>query len=137
MFDVDETICKAFEKLERRPPKRSWPECQRILWIHKESGDRYVHIFLPYLQILFEYLLEHGVRIAFFSAGHKERNLSVLPKLLQSFWGVEKYEDLKSKAQFAIYCKDDMRWGNRQGNQAMREWGDYVKDLRKIIRDGE
>jgi len=122
------------ETFESPPPEQSWPECQRILWIHKESGGRYVHIFLPFLQILFEYLLKHGVRIAFFSSGHKERNLSVLSELLQFFWGIEKYEELKSKAQFAIHStKDDMQ----ERIRAMFEGENTVKDLRKVILDGE
>jgi len=109
------------------PWKKFDVECPRIPW----RGDFIV--CLPYLQILFEYLLEQGARIVFLSAGIKERNVAVISGLLTSFWGCEKYEGMKSKGQFYIFSKEDMREGNRSANEV----SDWVKDLRKVIREGE
>lgn len=107
-------------------------ECPHI-WFTWED-EPYVHVFLPHLQIFFNYLLERGVRIAFSSGGQKDRNLAVIPELLTSFWGREKYEALKLKGQFRIHSTDDMREGNRSARCGE---GNYVKDLQLIIQDGE
>ncbi|XP_065218633.1 uncharacterized protein LOC135844387 isoform X5 [Planococcus citri] len=137
VFDIDGTLCKGglvWEK-EEELIRKSFPECPIIVWnCHYRDGSigRYPHLFLPHLRILFDYLLERGVRIAFFSSAAKERNLTVIPELLTSFWGIEKFEALKAEGQFDIFSQEHMRRGIFHGSE-----GGNVKDLKVVIRDGE
>ncbi|XP_065218640.1 uncharacterized protein LOC135844387 isoform X12 [Planococcus citri] len=136
VFDIDGTLCKSdlVEKEREEIVRKSFPECPIIIW-NQHYGDgsigRTPHVFLPHLKILFDYLLEQGVRIVFFSGGPKERNLAVIPELLTSFWGDEKFEALKAKGQFDIFSKEHCR------ERAFRGEGNFVKDLKVVIRDGE
>ncbi|XP_065218528.1 uncharacterized protein LOC135844298 isoform X1 [Planococcus citri] len=140
VFDIDNTLCYSWlssEEREEKTIRKSLSECPIIVWNQHYSKDgsidRYPHVFLPHLKILFDYLLEQGVRIVFFSSGPKERNLTVIPELLMSFWGSEKFEALKAKGQFDIFSKDHMR----KGRTAPGEQGNYVKDLKVVVGDGE
>lgn len=129
VFDIDSTLCKSnligAESIEYA--KMNHAECPLIEWRY------YNHLFLPHLRILFDYLLKQGVRIVFFSSAGEERNVTVIPKLLTSFYGDERYETLKSEGQFAIFSDEQMRKGT---HRHLRE-GNYVKDLGVVIRDGE
>ena len=127
VFDIDNTLCKNIVSRENVEFASEYhPECPIIEW------NGYSHLFLPHLQILFHYLLDKGGRIVFFSSAVEERNVSVIPELLTSFWGDEKYRALKSKGQFDIFSKAH----TRNGIENTKE-GNYVKDLRVVLRDGE
>ncbi|XP_065218638.1 uncharacterized protein LOC135844387 isoform X10 [Planococcus citri] len=138
VFDIDDTLCKSDlwdEVKEEEIVRKNFPECPIINWnqrLFNGSIYRTPHVFLPHLKILFDYLLEQGVRIVFFSGGAKQRNLAVIPELLTYFWGSEKFEALKAEGQFDIFSKDHLR----EGRTAPGE-GNYVKDLKVVIRDGE
>ncbi|XP_065218632.1 uncharacterized protein LOC135844387 isoform X4 [Planococcus citri] len=136
VFDIDNTLCYSLYLSggEEKIIQMSFPECPIIDWnrrLYDDSFLRYPHVFLPHLKILFEYLLEQGVRIVFFSSGPKERNLTVIPELLTSFWGCEKFEALKAEGQFDIFSEEHRREGTSPDE------GNYVKDLKVVIRDGE
>ncbi|XP_065218630.1 uncharacterized protein LOC135844387 isoform X2 [Planococcus citri] len=140
VFDIDGTLCigSYVEEKEEEIIKKWLPECPIIVWNEAEEyygttrTVRHPHIFLPHLKILFDYLLEQDVRIVFFSANHREtRNLIVIPELLTSFWGSEKFEALKAKGQFDIFSLKHCR------KRAVRGEGTYVKDLKVVLRDGE
>jgi hypothetical protein len=128
VFDIDECLCcrgeDSVKDLKRM--KKQLPECPIIHFTHDSCGKIH-YIFLPYLQILFDYLLEQGARIVFFSGGSEERNVAVIPALLTSFWGDQKYKTLKSKGQFDIFSKEDLHNHCREDH----------KDLNVVIRDGE
>ncbi|TSJ80491.1 MAG: hypothetical protein NMK33_03220 [Candidatus Cardinium sp.] len=126
VFDIDDALCRVIEQTEKiELLKKYSPECPIITYIH--NGDRfkgeYTHIFSPYLNILFEYSIEKGVRIAFFSSAIKERNISVIPELLISFWDEAQYQKLKSGRQFDIFSREDLRY--------------CVKDLSVVIQKDE
>lgn len=135
VFDIDDALCRVIDETqELELIKKYSPECPIITYIH--TGDRfkgdYIHSFSPYLNILFEYLIERGVRIVFFSSALKERNLSVIPELLTSFWGAARYQTLKSEGQFEIFSRDNLRLGLHLGRE-----GNCVKDLRIVIEKDE
>ncbi|XP_065218639.1 uncharacterized protein LOC135844387 isoform X11 [Planococcus citri] len=134
VFDIDNTLCYGEYLSEEGIIRKSFPECPIIVWnkpYRNGETTRYPHVFLPHLKILFDYLLEQGVRIAFFSSGPKERNLTVIPELLTSFWGSEKSEALKAKGQFDIFSEEHLR------KSTSLERRNEVKDLKIVIRDGE
>ncbi|XP_065218635.1 uncharacterized protein LOC135844387 isoform X7 [Planococcus citri] len=136
VFDIDGTLCYARHMGEKEEIiRKSFPECPIIDWnerLFDGSIYRTPHVFLPHLKILFDYLLEQGVRIVFFSSGPKERNLTVIPELLTSFWGCEKFKALKAEGQFDIFSEEHTR-----ERAFPDETGGYVKDLKVVIRDGE
>lgn len=126
VFDIDNTLCQSnARRIDESFIRENHPECPIIHY------EEYVHIFLPYLQILFDYLIGQGARVVFFSSAPEERNTSVIPELLVSFWGSQKYEALKSVGQFDIFSKKDMRKGKERGE------GNYVKDLKVVIQNEE
>lgn len=130
VFDIDNTLCSvAYSEKDLEFAKKSQPDCPVIIWKHK-SGN-YPHVFIPYLRVLFDYLLEKGVRIAFFCTAVEERNPAVIPTLLTSFWGRKKFEALKAKGQFAMFSRDDLR-PSHEGEEGMNK-----KDLKIVIREGE
>ncbi|XP_065206919.1 uncharacterized protein LOC135836185 [Planococcus citri] len=140
VFDIDDTLCKsdfigirAGEKALKIAIKNH-PECPFIFsdeW-EDRSFMRKLHVFLPYLQIVFDYLLQQGVRIVFFSCSMKKRNVSVIPELLISFWGREKFEALKAKGQFEIFSAEHVR-----PCTTFQDEGTCVKDLKVVIRGDE
>lgn len=132
VFDVDATLCSVADSKEKlKYAKEHHPESPIIDWDCKSFN--FHHVFIPYLQVLFDYLLEKGVRIVFFSSAVKERDLLVIPNLLVTFYGREKYEALKSEGQFAIFSREFLRLRNKTTD----EEGVYIKDLSLVIRDGE
>ncbi|XP_065218266.1 uncharacterized protein LOC135844087 [Planococcus citri] len=126
VFDIDCTLCKPqviLDQLENA--KKYHPECPIFFW------NNVSHVFLPYLQVLFDYLIEHDVRIVFFSFGDKERNVLVISQLLTSFWGEVKYEALKTKGQFDIFSMEDTREGIHESEY------EFVKDLKVVLKGPE
>lgn len=135
VFDIDDALCRVIDDTEQLELiKKYSPECPIITYTH--TGDRfkgdYIHSFSPYLNILFEYLIKQGARIAFFSSALKERNISVVPELLTSFWGEARYQTLKSEGQFEIFSRDNLRLGLGVGRE-----GNCVKDLSIVIQKDE
>lgn len=118
VFDIDGTLCcKADNELKLSYAKRNQPDCSII--------PRYTvhYVCIPYLEVLLDFLLGKGVRIVFFSAGAKERNIPLVSDLLTSFWGCQKFEALKAEGQFAIFSGEDLHYNK--------------KDLNRVIREGE
>ncbi|XP_065217541.1 uncharacterized protein LOC135843534 [Planococcus citri] len=140
-FDIDDTLCTRpdyfRDELEQlNIVRKNHPECPIICFTDTSCvlNTTYTYVFLPYLHILFDYLLKEDVRIVFFSAADKRRNLQVIAELLTSFWGTVKFETLKAKGQFDILSLENMREGNKSFRSGE---GNYVKDLKAVIRDGE
>ncbi|XP_065225931.1 uncharacterized protein LOC135849421 [Planococcus citri] len=136
VFGINNTLCYSRYLCEDEEEiiRKSFPECSIIDWNeHYGTGEiaRHAHVFLPHLKILFDYLLEQSVRIVFFSHAPKERNSTVIPQLLTSFWGSEKFEALKAKGQFDIFSEEHLRKRTTRGE------GNKVKDLKVVIRNDE
>lgn len=119
MFDVD-TLNKQH------------PECKLILYPLIESG--YIHCFIPYLDVLFEYLINKNNRIVFFSAGPENRNISVIERLLVSLFGENNYQILKQQGQFEVFSSQHLR-------EAIYEKGEiynnHIKDLKIVLKENE
>lgn len=145
VFDIDNALCIRASCEDLPHIREEHPECPIIMFRHKDKWSEeyttYPHIFIPYLQILFEYLIKQGVRIVFFSSGDKQRNIPVITELLTSFWGTEKYEALKSKGQFDIFSIEHTREGLYRENvyytYKKGTEGTNVKDLKVVVREGE
>ena len=132
VFDIDDAICMIGNSYELEAIKAANPECPIVMY-KCEKSEQYPHLFVPYLQVLFEYLIKNGARVVFFSSAVEHRNISVIPQLLVNILGEERYALLKSQGQFAIFSKQHVRpgkpWHSREGN--------YVKDLKTVIAEGE
>jgi len=92
----------------------------------------YYHYFPPYLEILFNYLINHNCRIVFFSAASEDRNLTILEKLLLTPFSEEKYQQLKSAGQFDIFSSQHLRPGITNVDPS-----GTVKDLSIVLKDKE
>ena len=132
VFDIDDALCTILSPRQVEKAKAINTECPIIDWEHTPS-DVYTHIFVPYLEILFEYLINNGARIVFFSSAVEERNNTVLPQLLKNILGEERYEALKAQGQFEILSRQHLR----PGNSDLGEQGNSVKDLTKVVKEGE
>ena len=142
VFDIDGTLCKSRlnETGEYESGKNDNPECPLINYMPEPTELKYEmgamnwrHLFLPYLHILFDYLLEQGVRLVFFSSCDNERrNEFLISELLKVFWGNWKYESLKSRGQFEVFSMGDIERANRQFTD---EHG--CKNLQIVVRNGE
>ena len=85
VFDIDGVLCWYPTFASRCTFKEDvvatlHPECPII-----EFKDKYfchTHVFIPYLDVLMQYLIDNGSRIAFFSAGTTMRNKTVIKRLL-------------------------------------------------------
>lgn len=115
VFDIDGVICKPPLDSEfiLDDPKyidkfqQLHPECpDPIIFNYKE--ELYFHFFPPYLNILFDYLINCNCRIAFFSAGMKARNIELIEHLLTNILGNERYQELKEANQFTVFSKDSL-----------------------------
>ncbi|KAL6954111.1 hypothetical protein U1Q18_049577 [Sarracenia purpurea var. burkii] len=141
VFDFDDTLCKDIHDWEIDGinqvdfVRKNHPECPTFEATFKAAFDVYDqhhYVCLPYLRILFEYLFDRGVRIVFFSSAERYQNVVRIPLLLARLLGNQTYESLKSKGQFDIFSREEERLGNRSTPE-----GNYVKDLRVVVRDGE
>lgn len=76
VFAIDGTLCaKADNELKWNYAKRYQPESPIITW----KPDSEYYVFLPYLQVLFDYLLEKGARVVFFSDEVKDIDVAMRP----------------------------------------------------------
>jgi hypothetical protein len=125
VFDIDDTICTDI------PSGTDVVENAKLLNPGTQSGSwsRYTYLCLPYLDSLFNYLIDHKARIVFFSAGIKERNVALLEQILPQYLGEERYELLKAQGQFQIFSEDDLTPSNGEN---LGE-GRHIKDLNKVI----
>jgi hypothetical protein len=136
VFDIDDTICKRFfspyygsnEKSAEtvKKVKLSNPEAPSGMW----DDDHY--LCLPYLDSLFNYLIDHKARIVFFSAGIEERNIALLEQVMPQYLGKESYETLKAQGQFKIFSRGDLTETSYENPGE----GRYFKDLNKVINNG-
>lgn len=133
VFDIDGVLCWQTYDNSCDPHRFAalHPECPLILFPNKDHV--YPHCFAPHLDVLIEYLISNGSRIAFFSAGHYSRNNVVINELLIELLGEERYTELKSAGQFDIFSANDMR----EASYEFGETGNYVKDLNIILKDQE
>jgi hypothetical protein len=132
VFDIDGTLCNqvySYKNIEK--VKALHPECLIIPYLHK--NDTYNHIFIPYLQILMNYLITFGSRIVFFSSAIEDRNSKVITTLLEETLGKEQYQLLKYQGQFDILSKQHMR----PGNDELGEYGNNIKDFTQVIKNDE
>jgi hypothetical protein len=131
VFDIDDCICTKkshyTEEAEQKIRKINH-ECPALVYI-AENGEKHLHIFIPYFDILLNYLIEAGARIVFFSSAIEHRNINVIPELLGNILGKEKYEKLKEDGQFDIFSRHHTREGGKGGGE-----GNRVKDLTIVLR---
>jgi hypothetical protein len=132
VFDIDDTLCTIAWSEDLKAAKAINTECPIINWKDKRA-EVHPHVFVPYLGVLFEYLVKNGVRVVFFSSAVEERNNTVIPKLLKKVLGKERYESLHEQGQFEIFSRQHLR----EGDSDFGEYGNDVKDLAKVIKEGE
>ncbi|XP_065217530.1 uncharacterized protein LOC135843524 [Planococcus citri] len=108
-FDIDHTLCEGYlTEDELKIVRKNHPECPILFWTEYISST--------------------------YNKTYEKRNLCIIAELLTSFWGAVKFEALKSKGQFDILSKENMRAGNETFRSGE---GIYVKDLKAVIREGE
>lgn len=129
VFDIDDTLCaKADSQEQLTYARQNQPESSFIFGV----PNSVCYVCVPYLQVLFEYLLEKNVRLVFFSAGSMERNVLLITRLLLSFWDRETFIALRLDGQFDILSREDTHYDGPVGEDAQRK-----KDLQKVIKEGE
>lgn len=100
----------------------------------------YEYFLFPGVIPLLQFLIEQPhVDIAFFSAGTKERNTEFVKKLLIRSAGMEKYQRIRNN--ISIFSREDLVSNDRLDAKKMYEthgltWGNFKKDIRKVLRDG-
>lgn len=102
------------------------------------SSEFYPHIFLPYMDILINYLIKFG-RIVFFSSAIEERNVFILDQWLAQILSKERYIQLKEQRQFAVYSRQHLR-DREENNRDLGipyEKGAQIKDLRQVLINDE
>lgn len=117
VFDLDGTLIRSCPlngrfKNVRVKYQEYYPESFSIV-SKANHGDCDLSYYLaPYTRVLFQYLIDHtDFKVHFFSAGSKERNEDVVPKILGHVFGSEKYQELVSQGQFKIYSNEHTREG--------------------------
>ena len=134
MFDIDGLLCwqRDVEMLDCNSLTIEHPECKLIL--HPVVDGIYIHCFIPYVDVLFEYLINSNNRIAFFSAGMASRNIPVIETLLVDLFGRKQYKYLKEEGQFEIFSSHHLR-------NAIPENGEVyvknIKDLNIVLKENE
>ena len=131
VFDIDDTICKDIDRKDIEKIKLLNPEAHIAHW--KGEHGIYHYLCLPYLDVLFHYLINHDVRIVFFSAGIDDRNITILEQILSQSLGKDTYQKLKTTGQFEIFSAHHLT----QNYNAILGEGRNIKDLEKIIKKGE
>ena len=123
VFDIDGTLCfnDTFEDGITFSDLRMHSDCKII-----KEGDQF-YVFKPHLKVLFDYLLSKSVRIVFFSAGGKMRNLSLMCSLFEAFYHFEFFFNNK----FAVYGMDSIV-KQKQGESVT-----HIKDLAVVLKQGE
>lgn len=134
VFDIDGVLCwqKDAELFNLDDLEINHSECPLVIFSWTEMD--YIHCFVPYLDVLIDYLIGYGSRVAFFSAGPENRNNIVIEKLLIQLFGEDRYKELKYDGQFEVFSPKDMR-------EAIPAKGEiytrYVKDLNIVLKDHE
>ena len=128
VFDIDDTICKEIDRKDIEKIKLLNLEALIAHW-EGEHGI-YHYLCLPYLDVLFHYLISHDVRIVFFSAGIDDRNITILEQILSQSLGEDTYQKLKTTGQFEIFSAHHLT----QNYNAILGEGRNIKDLEKIIK---
>lgn len=81
------------------------------------------------------------VRVSFFSSGAKVRNDEFVEKLLSHALGVDAYREMKDDV--TVLSKEDMTYyGNNEDSRQLgklcnRLYGNYKKDISKVLRPGD
>ena len=127
VFDIDGVLCTNIMNPTEQDYKFSEqnPHMPRIVF--KYDGDNYLHCFLPYLDVLFKYLVTRG-RVVFFSSAAEERNVFLVKELLCMLLGKHHYDQLKKQGQFVIYSHQHLKYGNRKTGEGIQ-----IKDLQQIL----
>ena len=92
----------------------------------------YYHYFPPYLDLLFNYLINNNCRIVFFSAASEERNILILEKLLSELFSEDKYSQFKATGQFKIFSSNHLR-----PRKSFEEISAKIKDVSIVLQDDE
>lgn len=135
VFDVDDTICKplssyVYTEDRIKEAKRLNPETITGAWW------QYHYLCLPYLGLLFNYLIDHKARIVFFSDELKEGTVALLEQIMPQYLGEERYKLLKAKGQFKIFSEKDSTPISYIDQYEERRTK-YIKDLNKVINGGD
>jgi hypothetical protein len=134
VFDIDGVLCwqKDVELFNLDELEIDHSECPLVVFSWTEMD--YIHCFVPYLDVLIDYLINAGSRIAFFSAGPECRNNIVIERLLIKLFGEERYKELKYDGQFEVFSPKDMR----ESIPAHGETHTHcIKDLSIVLKDNE
>lgn len=125
VFDIDETICRKSDKEgELKYPLREYfPNCKVVEYTDESTGDVYPHYFNPYIDYLFDYLLQSQVRIVFFSSGVAARNIQLIQTYFSEMLGADTYNELHQNGQFTVFSREHMVKGT---------YGNKAKDLEAI-----
>ncbi len=134
VFDIDGILCwqRDVDLFDFDELQINHPDCHLIVFPMIEAG--YIHCFVPYLDVLMNYLINTGSRIAFFSAGSESRNIVVIGELLIKLFGEVRYQELKDAGQFNIFSGHQMRIANSQLGE---EYTTHVKDLNIVLEGNE
>ncbi len=114
VFDLDGTLCsrntvrylKLAEELANQFKK--FNRCSECITYQTFDRKYSNYFFLPYLDVLFNFLIENNFKIVFFSAGGIDRNRVVISTLLKNIFSEFKYAELKKVGHFLIYSYDDI-----------------------------
>ena len=139
VFDIDGVICKPSESefsfqyiVDNITDFQTMhPECPPPATFSYQDTT-YYHYFPPYLEILFNYLINNNCRIVFFSAAAEDRNIIILEKLLLELFSTEKYRQLKATGQFDIFSSHHLRPGIPSV-----DLNGAVKDLAIVLQEEE
>lgn len=99
----------------------------------EHDRSKVMGFWLPYMDVLFDYLMKFDSRIVIFSSSIEERNVSIINQALTQVYGEDKYRDLLEKGQFKILSKQHLRPGDRE----RKEFGNFIKDLTIVVQNGE
>jgi hypothetical protein len=135
VFDIDGVLCtrnydgmydnNLLTNIDKTPS-----ECPTMIFNYYDNYDcsSYPHIFLPHLNILFDYLINKGGKIFFFSSGIEARNFYVIGQLLLIIYGRNRLLELLLDKQFIIFSKQHLKAGCRRIGEGIN-----IKDLRQIL----
>lgn len=134
VFDIDGVLCwqKEVELFSSDELEEDHSECPLVVFSWEEMD--YTHCFIPYLDVLIDYLINAGSRIVFFSAGPECRNNAVIEKLLIKLFGEDRYKELKCDGQFEVFSPKDMRESIPTHGEI---YNNRIKDLNIVLKDDE
>lgn len=133
VFDIDGALAHqdTMDEKEREEVKKEHPDSPMAVFRYK--NQEVTSFWLPYMDVLFDYLINVNARVVIFSSSIEERNVAVIDQVLTQVYGEAKYRDLKQQGQFEILSKQHLRPGDREKG----EYGNFIKDFTVVVKEGE